>query len=582
MIQKIELQNFKRYNHKNIELIPHKLSLIVGGNNSGKSTILHALAVWEYCKTVLIYEKNPKAILAGFLGDGYGISIDDFTPINIPSLKYLWTNLKPTGGYSLSIKCYWNTAEGRERFLKIGLALTQERLYIKNLESNIQEGDLVPTIAYLPPFAAITDKEQWYSPAYRNKLIGQGLAGSVLRNTIMDLFHQNIKKRVEKKGAHTRIPKKELVAIRENDSFELLNQVLFSIFKGVLEPKYFNPEFHTNIKVDFVKGQIINNRFSPFSTYSKRDIMVEGSGFLQWLSVYTFAINPNINTLLLDEPDAHLHNSLQIELIKKLFEISEKLNKQILIATHSCEVIKSISPEIVLSVDGSNISYLKKESDKIKVLSGLGTEFFPKIDSIQRYKRIFFVENESDANILKILCEKTMQWPNNLVIWAFANNHKERKQLFLHLKNEINGLKCISLEDRDNELYESTHQSLMDKSYSSDLIEGNNEFRYRRWRRWETENYLLSPPAIARKVGCSEEDIRQFLIDNHGCFVHDNYLQSEKTSQIAPLFEEGKPILENICEHFDIKKHQIAEEMLPEEIFEDVKTLINEIILFCK
>lgn len=207
MIKKIELQNFKRYNRKNIELIPHKLSLIVGGNNSGKSTILHALAVWEYCKTVLIYEKNPKAILAGFHGDGYGISIDDFTPINIPSLKYLWTNLKPTGGYSLSIKCYWDILEGQERFLKIGLALTQERLYIKNLESNIQEGDFVPTIAYLPPFAAITDKEQWYSPAYRNKLIGQGLAGSVLRNTIMDLFHQNIKKELKKKAIMPEYPK---------------------------------------------------------------------------------------------------------------------------------------------------------------------------------------------------------------------------------------------------------------------------------------------------------------------------------------------------------------------------------------
>lgn len=582
MIKKIELQKFKRYSLKNIELKPHKLSLIVGGNNSGKSTILHALAVWEYCKTVLIYEKDPKAILEGFHGDGYGISIDDFTPINIPSLKYLWTNLKPTGGYSLSIKCFWDIAGGQEKFLKIGLALTQERLYIKNLESNIHEGEFVPKIAYLPPFAAITDKEQWYSPAYRNKLIGQGLAGAVLRNTIMDLFHQNIKIRDEKKGENGRISKRELAAIRESDSFELLNQVLFSIFKGVLEPKYFNPDFHTNIKVDFVKGEIKNNRFSRFSTYTKRDIMVEGSGFLQWLSVYTFAINSNINILLLDEPDAHLHNSLQTELIKKLHEISKRLNKQVLIATHSCEVIKSVPPEIVLSVDGMNIKYLKLESDKIKVLSGLGTEFFPKIDQIQRYKRILFVENESDANILKIMCEKTRTWPNNLVIWAFANNHKERKQLFLHLKDAINELKCISLEDRDNELYEKTNQNLMDGSYPSDLIEGENEFRYRRWRRWEIENYLLSPSAIARCAGSAEEDIRQFLTDNHGCVVHVEYLQSEKIPSIAPLFEEGKPILESICEHFNIKKHQIAEEMLPEEIFEDVNTLINEIILFCQ
>lgn len=43
--------------------------------------------------------------------------------------------------------------------------------------------------------------------------------------------------------------------------------------------------------------------------------MVEGSGFLQWLSVYTLALNPSINVLLLDEPDAHLHTTLQDHLL---------------------------------------------------------------------------------------------------------------------------------------------------------------------------------------------------------------------------------------------------------------------------
>jgi len=38
--------------------------------------------------------------------------------------------------------------------------------------------------------------------------------------------------------------------------------------------------------------------------------MVEGSGFLQWLSVFALATDPGLDVLLLDEPDAHLHSSL--------------------------------------------------------------------------------------------------------------------------------------------------------------------------------------------------------------------------------------------------------------------------------
>lgn len=580
MIKKIELKNFKRFSDHSIEIKPQKLSLIVGGNNSGKSTILHALAVWEYCKTVLIYEKSPNALLTGFHGDGFGINIDDFTPISIPSLKYLWTNLNPSPSYTLSIKCFWDLENGNERYLKIGLALTQERLFIKAQESNILAGEKIPRIAYLPPFAGISDKEQWYSPAYRNKLIGQGLAGAVLRNTIIELFTSNQHIREEKKEGKSKISANDLIFIRENDPFEILNRVLFETFKGMLSPQYFNPEFHTNIKIDFVKGEIENNRFVRYKNYNKGDIMVEGSGFLQWLSVYTFAINPKIDVLLLDEPDAHLHNSLQSELINKLKYISTQFKKQILIATHSTEVVKNSPYEMILHVNRS-IKYLNQERQKIKVLSGLGTEYFPKLEKIQKFKRILFIENGSDVEILKAWCKKLREnWPLNIVDWSFANNHKERKQLFLHVKDEINGIKCISLIDRDNCLYESTSSNLHENYV--DLIEGENEFRFRKWRRWEIENYLISPSAISRLTGKTEEEIRDFIRSKFGFEIHTNYQQSDRIDEIRPLFEEGKPIIESICNSYKISKIDIAKEMIESEIFEDPKTLINELISFCE
>lgn len=57
--------------------------------------------------------------------------------------------------------------------------------------------------------------------------------------------------------------------------------------------------------------------------YNPRDLMVEGNGFLQWLTVLAIAFDPTTTTLLLDEPDVHLHSTLQQELLTELTELNE-------------------------------------------------------------------------------------------------------------------------------------------------------------------------------------------------------------------------------------------------------------------
>ena len=61
----------------------------------------------------------------------------------------------------------------------------------------------------------------------------------------------------------------------------------------------------------------------PKSKYSPRDIITQGSGYLQWLSIFCILYTSDIDVLLLDEPDAHLHASLQSELLSKLKEAIE-------------------------------------------------------------------------------------------------------------------------------------------------------------------------------------------------------------------------------------------------------------------
>lgn len=579
-----------KYRDTTFELHPNMI-LLVGGNNSGKTTLLHALATWEFCKTVLIYEKSPKALLNDFRGDGYGITIDDFTPINLPSFKSLWTNLTATSGYTLSIKCYWDDNTGNEKFLEISLALAQERLYIKPTASNLVEGDVLPKIAYLPTFAGIGSKEQWFSKAYRNKLIGQGLAGAILRNQIMELWLQNIKLRNERKNGHMRLSDADLKYIRENDPYDILNQYVFKVFQGVLYPKRFDPEFHTHVQINFRKGEIKGKRFAPFTKYNERDIMMEGRGFLQWLSVLTFVLTPDINVLLLDEPDSHLHCVLKSELFDDLKQIAAKQLKQVIVATHSSEVIKAFDYAEILSIIKGKPKYLTEEEGKCLVLSSLGTEFFPSLESLQRNKKAFLVENNSDAKFLEIFCNKFDTWPDNITIWATATKHKERKAFYNFLRNSITDLKVLSLNDRDNRNYSDITKSLHDNQYPNDVHDGNCELRCRTWRRWEMESYLVCPEAIARLVQKQSDDksydvclqeVKDY-IGTLGIVVNADYKQSDKTISNGVLFDrDAKELVSPICSQFGITKFDIAKEMNTNEIFEDVRTLLNEILAFSR
>lgn len=589
-IKKIKINNFMKYRDTTFELHPNMI-LLVGGNNSGKTTLLHALATWEFCKTVLIYEKSPKALLNDFRGDGYGITIDDFTPINLPSFKSLWTNLTATSGYTLSIKCYWDDNTGNEKFLEISLALAQERLYIKPTASNLVEGDVLPKIAYLPTFAGIGSKEQWFSKAYRNKLIGQGLAGAILRNQIMELWLQNIKLRNERKNGHMRLSDADLKYIRENDPYDILNQYVFKVFQGVLYPKRFDPEFHTHVQINFRKGEIKGKRFAPFTKYNERDIMMEGRGFLQWLSVLTFVLTPDINVLLLDEPDSHLHCVLKSELFDDLKQIAAKQLKQVIVATHSSEVIKAFDYAEILSIIKGKPKYLTEEEGKCLVLSSLGTEFFPSLESLQRNKKAFLVENNSDAKFLEIFCNKFDTWPDNITIWATATKHKERKAFYNFLRNSITDLKVLSLNDRDNRNYSDITKSLHDNQYPNDVHDGNCELRCRTWRRWEMESYLVCPEAIARLVQKQSDDksydvclqeVKDY-IGTLGIVVNADYKQSDKTISNGVLFDrDAKELVSPICSQFGITKFDIAKEMNTNEIFEDVRTLLNEILAFSR
>lgn len=185
----IELKNFKKFDDINVDINEKGLTLISGVNNSGKTSLLHALAVWEYAKILLVNYRGKDSLLEAYdiERNGLGISPESFSPIIIPSLRYLWKDQKTNGSYQLKIKVGWKGSENKSLFLEIAYTLNGNNFAIKKSNSNLSDLDKIPTIAYLPPFGGMNENESWLSVADRRKLIGKGQAGSVIRNLLLDL-----------------------------------------------------------------------------------------------------------------------------------------------------------------------------------------------------------------------------------------------------------------------------------------------------------------------------------------------------------------------------------------------------------
>jgi hypothetical protein len=280
-------------------------------------------------------------------------------------------------------------------------------------------GDRIPAVAYLPPFAGITAHEERISGAIRRRRIGEGLAGAVLRNLLLDMQQANAAERVRLRADRPKISDADLRRLREDDPWELLQQTLREVFKAEIQVDDFRDEYHSYINVEVVKGKVDGYKLTRHHGFNSRDLMVEGSGFLQWLSVYTLATNPGLNLLLFDEPDAHLHPSLQRELLQHLEDLAVKSGKQVLLATHSSEILRAAEPEDILQMrSGGSATYLKTQDQQVALLEGLGSDYSPRIEAVRRSKRIFFFEGSSDIAVLKAFSETLGEpWPKEWVEW---------------------------------------------------------------------------------------------------------------------------------------------------------------------
>jgi ABC-type cobalamin/Fe3+-siderophores transport system ATPase subunit len=353
---------------------------------------------------------------------------------------------------------------------------------------------------------------------------------------------------------------------------------LEEVFKTGLAMNEFNELYHTAIEVNVWDGQLVSKRFQKTKGAPEKDLMVEGSGFLQWVSVYALALSKDLDVLLLDEPDAHLHPALQGHLIHKLRQLARQNRKQVLLATHSTTILSEICLEEIFRMEDR--AYLKDEKDRVRLFVGLGSQYAPRLDPLKRSRRLFLHDGISDLEILQAWARILgLAWPENLVCWKYTKDRTAREILFAELRAEIAGLRAISLQDRDDYPFNDTAADLTFDHLPLD----QGGLRLRRWRRRNIENYLLHPTAIARASGRNEPDVRALLLDPHGLNIPADFTRSDCAQTLANT--DGKEILtkhaRSVTSEFGVTYKQIAEAMLVDEIPDDAKTLLNQIVDLC-
>src|SRR3990170_5480859 len=79
LITQLTLRNFKSIDEETYSF--SKFDLLVGRNNSGKSTILQALSIWQFCLNEFHRAKRRGTT---------GMVLPNFTPLPVPEFNLLW------------------------------------------------------------------------------------------------------------------------------------------------------------------------------------------------------------------------------------------------------------------------------------------------------------------------------------------------------------------------------------------------------------------------------------------------------------------------------------------------------------
>lgn len=473
MITKITTRNFKRFKEQTFPL--ESLTMLAGPNNSGKSTLLQAVMVWNLAMQKWWEKKGPGSESKSKARTGAPVTRQEFTALPLPSMDQLWTDthtsLRKDEGKQGSPRLLVITLHGEDdagNEWQFGFEFRYsgpEQIHVKPVVEDSPHLDSARnrvSVVYVPPFSGIGVNETRHDRPYQDMLIGQGKAGDILRNLLL-----------------------EVSEAKDPTRWDQLERVVEEIFGyRILRPVYQGMPYITCQYLKEVPQGKGLGRLAPL------DISTTGSGFHQVLLILAFMHARPSSLILLDEPDAHLHVLLQKELYDILRGLCHETNGQLVIATHSEVLIDNTSPQQILSF------YREPHPLASKVDRNQLREALKRVNSrelllLENAKGILYVEGSTDFDLLKawaaVLDHPLRAWFGDLPFWQ-NNKGRDPKEASAHFF----ALKAIKPEIQAVLLLDGDNRHMPDRELTA------NGLTLLRWERYEAECYLLHPESLER------------------------------------------------------------------------------------
>ncbi len=227
-----------------------------------------------------------------------------------------------------------------------------------------------------------------------------------------------------------------------------------------------------------------------------RELYWSGLGFQVWCQLLTYiSRHRDADLLVIDEPEVYLHPEIQ----RQLLGILRDARPDILLATHSVELLSEADPSEILLVDKARRSArrLRDVEGVQQALDNIGSIQNLTLTELARSRRLLFVEGSGDYKILrkfaKILGFSELAAGSGLTALesgGFGSWDKIRGLSWGLKRTMSSEMKIATVFDRDFRS-EDEISHLVSQMESEGVLA---RFHGRK----EMENYLLSPSVLGR------------------------------------------------------------------------------------
>lgn len=429
MLTRVVIRNFKRFDDVTIEL--GNPVVFIGPNNSGKTTALQALGLWD-----LGLRRWSERRKGGAPESRSGVTINrrDLIALPVPDTSMLWRgrHLRKTQ----RVEGKTQTTNARIDIVVDGVAggvawtcglefdyANQESFYcrpLRTLEAGKTERMPVPKealsnrIAFLPPMSGLTANETRLDMGAINVRIGEGRTSEVLRNLCYQIYTDH---RTAWSDLQDRIER--LFRVRLEDP-------PYIVERGEISMAYRDA---SNIHLD---------------------ISASGRGLQQTLLLLAhLTLNPKA-VLLIDEPDAHLEILRQREIYQVLSDAAREYDSQVIMASHS-EVIlnEAADRDVVVAFVGKPHRIDDRGSQVLKSLKEIG---FDQYYQAEQTGWVLYLEGSTDLAILRAFAEALEHRASEALERPFLhvvqNQPSKAREHFYGLREAFRDLRGFALFDR--------------------------------------------------------------------------------------------------------------------------------------